>query len=499
VSSERSAPRLRALIYNRVSSDPSGRRVSVESQDTENRAFCQRQDWEVVATIVDNDRSASRFAVKEREGYQQIRRALSGSVYGRIDVLVCWESSRAQRDLADYVHLRDLCTDHHVKFAYKGRVYDLTEGDDRFATGIDALVDEREAERTRERILRGHRTSVSQGKPRGVVPYGYKRLYDPVGGHLLNQVPDPDTAPVVKEIVRRIIGGDTLYGIAQDLNRRGVPTPRGRHDALAGVETTRPGWTSSMIRNLLRKQSLMGIRTYHGKVVGKATWEPIVTAKNWRKVQAILADPTRARNPRGVTPQHLLSGLCRCGVCGAWLRPMLNRGRMTYACAGVTPTSPKGHVVRNSSYLDAYVEETIVERLARRGGEETLVDDADEAAPADDIQVRIEELEARLAEFRSAAVRGGVSPESFAVIEGGINSELTVLRAQQKEKALVGLPPVVRDLLEADDVEDAWDELPLLEKRAAIRGMCTITVHRVGPGRGRPGFDPSTVTIVWNR
>ncbi|HVL85053.1 MAG TPA: recombinase family protein, partial [Pseudonocardia sp.] len=69
MSESSNAPK-RAIIYTRVSSDPSGRRVSVASQEAENRAFCQRQGWTVVDVVTDNDRSASRFAVQQREGYR---------------------------------------------------------------------------------------------------------------------------------------------------------------------------------------------------------------------------------------------------------------------------------------------------------------------------------------------------------------------------------------------------------------------------------------------
>src|SRR5688572_5231111 len=97
---------LRALIYNRVSSDPSGRGLSVASQETENRAYCQREGWRVVAAVTDNDLSASAWATKSRPGFTEVQRRI---VAGDVDVLVCWEASRAYRDLAAYTLLRELC------------------------------------------------------------------------------------------------------------------------------------------------------------------------------------------------------------------------------------------------------------------------------------------------------------------------------------------------------------------------------------------------------
>src|SRR3954452_11659341 len=97
---------MRAVIYTRVASDAQNRGRSVAEQEAECRAVCDRNGWEVVAAFSDNDRSASRWATKERAQY---RRLIGCIEAGGCDVLVTWEASRAQRDLAAYAQLRDLC------------------------------------------------------------------------------------------------------------------------------------------------------------------------------------------------------------------------------------------------------------------------------------------------------------------------------------------------------------------------------------------------------
>jgi site-specific DNA recombinase len=179
---------LRAAIYTRVSSDRDGRGRSVGQQESACRADCERQGWTVVEVLTDNDRSASRWSRKDRPAYDQLAEIL---IAGRADVLVTWEASRAQRDLTAYATLRELCAHHGVKWSYSGRLYDLTDSDDRFSTGIDALVSEREADLTRARILRDVEERAIAGMPHGQLHDGYRIEYDPNTGKPLSRVLDP--------------------------------------------------------------------------------------------------------------------------------------------------------------------------------------------------------------------------------------------------------------------------------------------------------------------
>lgn len=496
-----SKTRLRALIYNRASADATGRAFSVDSQDRENHAWCDREDWEVAGTITDNDRSASRWASREREGYTIVRRALAGETHGRVDVLVCWESSRANRDLEFYVELRNLCAETGVLYAYKGRVYDLSTGDDRFATGLDALVDEREAERARERTQRSHRNSVEAGTPRGFAPYGYARTYDAHSGRLLDQIPDPETSAVVQGIVERIIDGDTLYSISQGLNRDGVLTPRARHAQLLGRRVNPDAlWTSSIIRNLLHKQSLMGIRTYQGQAQRQGTWDPIVSAADWAQVQAILADPHRARHNGGVKVRYLLSGIAECGVCHAWLRPFTNRGRPTYRCEGASPTSPRGHVSRLRPPLDAYVTQYVCNRLADPALLEAMATRREGAAQRSAEIVReIADLQAELAQYvRSAGQRKGLAAQAFTAVADDLAAQI---EARQQELTLAAEVPAVVLELAGPDAPQRWASLDrdsergLHRQRQIVRALVRVVVHRSG-ARGQRQFDASSVELI---
>src|SRR4051812_47776861 len=191
----------RAVIYTRVSSDPNDRGRSVAEQETECRAVCARNRWDVVAVFSDNDRSASRYATKQRPEHRKLIRYIEA---GKADVLVTWEASRAQRDLRAYADLRDLCEQRGVLLSYSGRTYDMTESDDRFSTGLNALLAERESDQTRKRVLRAVRANADKGRPHGKLLYGYRREYDPATRELIGQVPDEhDIADETGAVVHR--------------------------------------------------------------------------------------------------------------------------------------------------------------------------------------------------------------------------------------------------------------------------------------------------------
>ncbi len=50
---------VRAGVYTRISSDPSGQRAGVERQRVDCEEYCLTRDWQVAELFEDNDYSAS--------------------------------------------------------------------------------------------------------------------------------------------------------------------------------------------------------------------------------------------------------------------------------------------------------------------------------------------------------------------------------------------------------------------------------------------------------
>ncbi|NKV17381.1 recombinase family protein [Rhodococcus hoagii] len=307
---------MRAIIYARVSADQSGRGRSVSEQEAECRAICQREGWDVAEVLSDNDVGASRFSrVKDRPAYERLKQVLQAG-----DVLVLWEASRASRKLDGYVELRDLCAERGVLWNIGGQTYDPSRSNDRVMTGIRAIISEDEAHQIQQRVLRAHRANAERGLAHGKIPYGYRAVRDADTGKIVERVPDEGEAPIVREMVRRFLAGESVWAIAKDLNERGVSTPG-----------SSPLWRASIMTQMLKRPTYAGLRTHRGVVTGRGEWEALISEDDHRAVVAALSDPSR-RTHRGVEPKHLLTGIATCGECASVVWRLKSNGRSVYAC-----------------------------------------------------------------------------------------------------------------------------------------------------------------------
>ncbi|WP_236238807.1 recombinase family protein [Streptomyces sp. CC228A] len=450
------------MIYARVSYDPRQQLRSVSQQIDECTAECERRGWTLAEVFKDNARSASRYATKERPQYDALIKFLE---QGRADVLVTWESSRAQRDLEAYVKLRRVAEDNGVQWSYKGRLYDLTRTDDRFTTGLDALLDERESSMTRDRIMRDKRNHAKKGGPHGRLLFGYVREYDPKTGAFARQIPHPEQAAVVREAARRVAAGESLRTIAVDFNRRKITTGWGK------------AWQTSGISRMVTNPGYIGQRVHQGKVIGKACWPRLLDDATFYTCVQRLSRPGRSYHRDGRT-RHLLTGIVRCGVCGgpmAFINGAV--GRASYACRGTRESlSSKCTVVRQER-LDDYIERLVIERLSSPDAADLIANDTTAA----DVQRALEEAaekRARLDEFYDTAATGKLSASALARIEARLLPEI---EAAEKRAYELRVPAVLRDVVRPD-IAVVWPTLHLDRRRDVVRTLLNITLLPHQPG-----------------
>ncbi|GIJ45803.1 site-specific recombinase DNA invertase Pin [Virgisporangium aliadipatigenens] len=463
---------MRAAIYSRVSSDDERQGRSVGEQEAECRAVAERERWTVAenAAFVDNDRSASRYARKKRPGFADMLAYLEA---GEADVLLLWESSRGSRRLAEWAALLDLVRDQgmHVHVVTHGRTYDPRRARDMRSLQDDGVDAEHESGKTSERILRAVRGNAARGRPHGKLLYGYGRRYDD-RGQFVEQFPDPLQAPVVVELGRRVLAGESLKRIVADLNAREVVSPGGSV------------WTSNEVRRVLLNPAYVGKRVHQGKVMGEALWPAILKQDDFDRLTALLTDPRR-KTVRDPSIKHMLTGAARCGICDGRMRVKRIRTYQAYVCSSGYCVS-----IRVES-LESFIERLVIERVSRPDAAGIFTRGNEAAERAVEAAEELAKLRSRLDGFVAEAAAGRLTPGMLARVESELAPKIAEAERQAK-------PVPVHPELAALDVgrpRQWWDGLSLAGRRMAVQALMAVRVERATRANHGPVED--RVRIEW--
>lgn len=133
-----------------------------------------------------------------------------------VDVVVAWHVDRLHRspvELEEYIGVSEATST--ITVTVKAGDLDLSTAAGRMVARMLGATARHESEQKSERIRRKRRQEAESGRSHGPLGYGYdseQRILD-------------DEAAVVRDVAARLLDGDSLYGIATDLTKRGVPTP----------------------------------------------------------------------------------------------------------------------------------------------------------------------------------------------------------------------------------------------------------------------------------
>lgn len=460
-----------AVIYTRISDDPRGKAAGVERQAAECRALAEARGIDVLESIEDNDLSAT--SGKRRPGFERVVDLVERRI---VDTVIVWHTDRLYRLPRDLEPIIALADSRKLRFlTVTASEIDLNTPSGRMVARMLAAASAQEVEHKAERQRSASDQRASKGEPSSRPGYGFERDGDRVTAV-------PAEAAIIQEAAQRVLAGESLRGIAADLNAREVPPP--------GVRE----WTGTGVRRMLSKPSLAGLRVHRGAIVGEAVGDVILDLGTWDRLTALFADPSRKPNKVGRGPQHLLSGIALCGACGervyrapGWTpkpdsrtRHSVSPGYACPACRGVR---------RAQTPVDEFVTEVILSRLERP-------DALDVFAPRDDnsaaeARAELAAIDARLANAADSFADGAIDQAQLTRITARLREQRTV----QEETLRRAAPPAVPLTAVGPLARDAWKGLDLDQRRAIIAALATVTIKR-----GRPGvraFDPDTVRIEW--
>lgn len=270
--------------------------TSIEDQERLCRGYCLEKGYEVVEVLTDRDTSASEIPWRKRGNFPRVFDL-------DVDVLVIYRWDRLSRDDFDQVEILKKWGALQREVEAQAEPIDTSTASGMLHRSMVLMFAAHEArvksERWKEALGRRH----ARGLPKnGLLRYGYVSQ-----GKGLPLVQDPDTAPVLAELYRRYAQGAGFQALVMDLNQRGITTRKGGawgvHSLIRMLDS---GYGAGLLYETATKQHHPGV---HEPVISKAEWQAYLDA---RKVRRAL--PSKVRSPRWA-----LSGIARCGVCGASL------------------------------------------------------------------------------------------------------------------------------------------------------------------------------------
>jgi site-specific DNA recombinase len=463
-----------AAIYTRQSKDKTGEEAGVGRQLKECLELAATlDDVKVIHRLSDNDISAT--TGKRRPDFEKLVKLIEA---GEIDTVICWHPDRLYRKLRDLVPLMDLAVKHPINIvSVQTSDLDLNTPTGRMTAGILGSVASQEGEHRTARQKSSYKDSAASGAwGFSHRPFGYERTLD---GRVV-QV--PAEAVVVAQAFEDYYGGKSHHAIVTDLNTRNPPvkTATGR------------SWSITQLREVLKNGRYAGINYYLGvEQAEPGNWEPIISRDLWEKYQgAATARKRTSTFSREAT--SLLSGILRCGVCGAKVYRVAraNSNRHAYNCsAGV-------HVSAATTAIDKHVRDAVLDALLL--GPSKPLDSHSGAQSLDAIATAVKGLQSRSDDLVALVGAGYSTMKKVTPQLDEIKVEIGKLEAQRESilatsASAAVLQGITRDVVKGgrasferaaeirDQIEENFDALPLGRQRELVKLLVEVKLNK---GRG---------------
>ena len=500
-------PMKKAVIYARFSTDLQNER-SIEDQITLCRDYTSREEMNVVEVYEDRARSGG--SVMGRGG---LLRLLDQARERSFDVVVVEALDRLSRDMEDLagIHKRLSFLGIEIRAVHEGVVNTVL-------VGLRGLVGQLYREDNAHKVRRGLAGRIGQGLNAGGRAYGYAPVAGEKGKRTIVEV----EAEIVRRIFDEYVAGRTPREIAHDLNNECILPPRGR------------SWNASTINgNMQRGTGIIQNELYAGRLVwnkvrmvkdpdtGKRLSRPnpkndwqTVDMPGLRIVSQELFDTAQSRKRacgqkhpnQQRRPRHMLSGLLRCGACGAGMSTngKDNSGRIRIRCSAATESGSchdaKTFYLKTveSAVLAGLENEMrhpqVIAEYVRTYHEERKRLSAKANAKRAHLELRFGELNREIDRLVDAIAKGHGEPAVLGPRSSALNEErkqvALELSVEPAVNDTISLHPAVlarykEQLVELQDALSKGINAGDSEAAEAIRGLVeTVTVFR---DPSRPG------------
>jgi len=276
--------------------------------------------------------------------------------------------SRLYRKLEELIDLILLARSTRLRkiWTTNNRGFDFAT-DEGIRNAVNAVYEAAEESRhISERTRRAKRNLAQVGKYNGGRrAYGYEGpILDAYGNvtnkHRIGIAIIEEEAEVIRQIVEKLLAGQSVRSIVRELNVAKIPSAEGNL------------WNRTSLTRMVQSPRLKGVRIYKGQEY-PAIWEPILAEDIWERVHTLLTAKERHTHAaKKGARTYLLTGLVFCGICG---QPMIGsastkfRGappHRQYVCRKENGTGIQtgcGSMSRASDPVDALVTEALLRRL----------------------------------------------------------------------------------------------------------------------------------------
>ncbi len=333
---------MKVALYARYSTDKQ-RDTSIADQFGICEERVKREGWSISARFEDRAVSGS---TAERPGYQAMTAAAKEH---KFEALLIEDLSRLSRDIAETEMARR-------RFAHWGvRLIGVSDGLDtnseghEFAMQIKGAFNQHTRKELNYRVRRALKAKALSGCSCGGSSYGYDHLpilHDTKKDHLgrpevieVHRKINHTEAATIRDIFTQYAQGQSPRQICHELNRRGIPSPRGKKWKPSAVYGNPDDYTGMLTNPLYRGQSvwnrshwirdpetnrrLRRLRPREEWIVVDVPETRIVSEELWNTVQARLraqqSDAVRQglRLKAGRKGKYVLSQEMVCDVCGS--------------------------------------------------------------------------------------------------------------------------------------------------------------------------------------
>ncbi|MGC9319599.1 MAG: recombinase family protein [Armatimonadota bacterium] len=398
-----------AAIYLRVSDEEQVKEgYSLTTQETLCRDRLDRQFGPdlYVATVYADEGLSHKYGLYDPDNPRKkfrpgLTRLVEAFKEGKHQVLCIWELDRLYRK-AGFTEFLD---EHFVPYGLEELIsiredINFKTASGRFHINIMAAGAAFEIARLGERVSDASHQRRREGYLHKI-PYGWRRQTDEemAGQRRRGVMPDEEQSEIVKWMADEYLAGNSIQTITQQLNDRGIPTPR-----------RAKRWSRATVRYILGNPAYAGLVELDGELSeGQHYPHRFYDPDVFHQMRARLE--SNARVPRKLVsmPQYLLAGILHCGHCGARVSCTSRGNHREYRCptggdAGSDVDCPR--VRRPADVIEAAIisqlrqcaqDPKVQERAA--GLLRRMVDD-EERRLREDVARLAKELEKRVDEYR---------------------------------------------------------------------------------------------------